>query len=371
MSFTISNYIHNFKQLTPQQKKTILIYILLLNVFLLCSVSLFGYKLSQIKQDEIDYISERIDVPPLNESQVALVKDQIAVDTQIFMWNTGDINLKEKTVPVDFYVRFVFKSKDFNGKAPEFDIFNGKLRSSQLINHREDGNNTVELYRVDADIEPQLMLQMYPLDQELLSVRITPTKIVSSNYYFKLTAFQDHTEKAQTNYDLNKIGFVNMVVDYKHELAQFENSLESNVNYLGVNRAYMLFEHKSILSYIKSIQYILLSVCIAVFSLLINTRTNSPKNGRVAVIGSSVFSLAANVFQLNATTKSINAITAIDLMTFFCGVIIVLCYLITVRTLRFLDDDSYAMAKIFDQSMFMLTLTYSIIFFSAVYLISI
>lgn len=371
MSFALSNYIDNFKQLNPQQKKTIFIYALLLNLFLLCSICLFGYKLHQIRQDEGNYISERINVPPLNKSDMAAVKDQVAVDTKIFMWNTGDINLKEKIVPVDFYMRIAYNPQDFNGKAPEFDIFNGKLRSSQLISHKEQAGQYIELYRVDADIEPQLMLQMYPLDQELLSVRITPTKIVSSNYYFKLTAFQDHTEKAQTNYDLTKIGFVNMIINYKDELAQFDDNPDLDIHYLGVNRAYMLFEHKNILSYIKSIQYILLSVCIAIFSLLINTRTNSPKNGRVAVIGSSVFSLAANVFQLNATTKSINSITAIDVMTFFCGVIIILCYLMTVRTLRFLDDDSYAMSKIFDQSMFMLTLTYSIIFFSSVYLISI
>lgn len=371
MSFALSNYIHNFKQLNPQQRKTIFVYALLLNIFLLCSIGLFGYKLHQIRQNEIDYISERTEVPPMSKADLATIKDQIPVDTKIFMWNTGDINLKEKIVPVDFFIRFAYNPHDFKGKTPEFDIFNGKLRSTQLISHKEQESEYIDLYRVDAEVEPQLMLQMYPLDQELLSVRITPPKITSSNYYFKLTAFQDLTEKAQTNYNLNKIGFANMVVDYKDELAQFDDTPDSDIHYLGVNRAYMLFEHRDILSYIKSIQYILLSVCIAIFSLLINTRTNSPKNGRVAVIGSSVFSLAANVFQLNATTKSINAITAIDLMTFFCGVIIILCYLITVRALRFLDDDTYAMSKIFDQSMFMLTLTYSIVFFSAVYVLSI
>lgn len=371
MSFALSNYIHNFKQLSQEQKKIILTYILLLNIFLLCCIGFFSYTLHQIKQAETKYISERIDVPPLSNFELAHVKNQIAVDTQIFMWNTGDINLKEKIVPVNFYVRFAYNPKHFNGKAPEFDIFNGKLRSSQLISHKEQDGQYIELYRVDADVEPQLMLQMYPLDQELLSVRLTPTKIISSNYYFKLTAFQDHTEKAQTNYDLNKIGFVNMIVNYKDELAQFDDNPDSHIHYLGVNRAYMLFEHKSILSYIKNIQYILLSICIAIFSLLINTRTNSPKNGRVAVIGSSVFSLAANVFQLNAATKSVNSITSIDLMTFFCGVIIILCYLITVRALRFLDDESYAMSKIFDQSMFMITISYSIIFFSAIYILSV
>ena len=85
MSFAISNYFRNFKQLNPKQKKTILVYTLLLNLFLLCSISFFGHKLHHIKLEEESYINERINAPQLNKADIEHLKGQIAVDTQIFM----------------------------------------------------------------------------------------------------------------------------------------------------------------------------------------------------------------------------------------------------------------------------------------------
>ena len=106
---------------------------------------------------------------------------------------------------------------------------------------------------------------------------------------------------------------------------------------------------------------------IAIFALLINSKKSRPDNGRISVIGSSVFSLAANVFQINSANRVVNSITIIDLITSFAALIILLSFLISVRTLSFWEDEGYPTSKIFDQAMFATLFMYTVVFFCFIY----
>lgn len=361
-NFTIINFTKNYQLLSLNQRKTLIQYVLVLIVLLIALTGILGHKLHKIKTNQEDYLHERIDVPIYNESDFqAKLKGEKQVKAQVFMWNQNDINMKDKYLNMTAFVELHYNESDFKDQPPQIGVYNGRLNSADLIRHSASQGVVTEYYKVNADVEPHWNVQLYPLDKELVSIRLTP-KDMQNDYYFTIVEFNDITEGAQANYNLLKTGFYN-VVQSREDLGLISYSKPN----IGMNRAYMLFEHKSVYSYLKSIQYILLSIFIAVFSLLVNAKTNSPKNGRVAVIGSSIFALAANAFQLNSTAKPIIGITVIDLMTFFCGILILLCFLITVRTLRFLDDEGYLMSKLFDQAMFICIFTCSIIFFTAIY----
>jgi hypothetical protein len=299
----------------------------------------------------------------MTKAESASLAGQIPVDIQVSAWKFADINMKDKSLVADYKVAFNYHKNNFP-HGIDFDISNGIILKKQLINTiEESGNITSDLYLIEAAIEPKFMIRLYPMDRELLSIRLIPPPDVN-NFYFVVSEFDDYTDVAQNDYELEQMGFINTIDKSTYTTG---NGTESSL-YFANNRSYMVFNHKNIFSYIKSIQYILLSVSIAMFSLLINSKTNSPKNGRVAVIGGSIFALAANVFQVNSTIKIVNSITLIDLITFFSGATILICFLTTVRTLRFIDEDGYAVSKLFDLSMFATIFCYVVIFFSFVYI---
>lgn len=85
------------------------------------------------------------------------------------------------------------------------------------------------------------------------------------------------------------------------------------------------------------------------------------------MIGSAVFSLAANILQINSTMRAVNVITLIDLITIFTCLIILLSFLVTVRALQFVDEDGYETSKVFDMLMFWCLMAYTLIFFTFIY----
>ena len=353
-----------YHDLDLNQKRTIKKYAFYLNLVLVLILIGLGSLLHFMRGEEYGYVADRIDIGVPTESDTALIANLAKVDTTIYMMNMQDINMKEKTLRVTLIVKLSYKLADFPDSPPEMGIFNGRLVDQQPISSKVANGRVTQLFRVLADVEPHYMAQMYPLDRELISVRISP-KDETDPYYFNVVDFQDYTEGAQSDYQLIKMGYVNSV---ESSVLAVSDLGEKQGHYLGLNRSYMLFEHKNFYTYFKNIQYIILAISIALFALLINARTNSPKNGRIAVIGSSVFALSATVFQINASVKIVNELTIIDLITFYSGMIIVLCFLISIRTLRFLDEENYAIAKVFDLVMFSLIFVYSCLFFSAIYI---
>lgn len=352
-----------YQTLNGRQKKVLGKYFLLINIIMLLILFFLGERLYSMHQKEDQWIGERVNRTAPTAEELSHLSHMPVIDTTIYMMRMSDINMKEKTMQVRVVVNLDYLESNFPNGTPGIGIFNGTLKEQQQVSRRVKNGKVHEILRLTAEIEPYYMLPMYPLDQELVSVRLSP-KVEDDPYYFRIVDFQDMTYVAQNDYELEKIGFVNEVES--DSFSSLTNN-EHQVSYYGLTRAYMLFEHKNIYSYLKTVQYMLLAVSIALFALLINARNNSPKNGRVAVIGSSVFALSATVFQLNASVKIINALTIIDLFTFYSGMVILLCFLITIRTLRFLDDEGYAMAKLFDQLMFTNIFIYTSIFFVGVY----
>ena len=351
------------QSVTPQQRTIVKYYLITVNIIFIAVILLFAYRLSVMKKEQNEYIDSRIKTQIFTKVESDSIKNQTPIDLQIYAWKFADINMKEKSLLADYKVAVNYDKKLFK-HTPDFDVQNGILLKQKFINTIESNNILSDLYLVEAAVEPKLMIKLYPLDRELISIRIAPPPDVNS-YYFTISEFEDYTEGAQNDYVLESMGFVNTIESYAYYPTG--SDIES-ITYYANNRAYMVFNHKNIFSYLKSIQYVLLSISIAMLGLLINSKSNSPKNGRVAVIGGSIFALAANIFQINSTIKAVNAITLIDLITFFSGIVIVICFATTVRTLRFLDEEGYVTAKLFDLSIFFSIFIYSVIFFSFVYI---
>ncbi len=353
-----------YADLSSEQKKSIWRYTFILNVIMLMLLGVLGNRLYVMKAKEYDWIYSRINAPVPTSAELKHLANMPAVNTTVFMMRMTDINLKEKALLINAVLNLDYLESNFSGKSLAIGIFNGQLKEQQLISRSIKKGRVHEIVKILAEVDPYYMANMYPLDLELISLRLSP-KVEDDPYYFHLNNSVDMTYVAQNDYNLVKMGVVNEVES--NDFASLTDT-EQKVSYFGINRAYMLFEHKNIYSYLKTVQYMLLAISIALFALLINARTNSPKNGRVAVIGSSVFALSATVFQINASVKVINALTIIDLFTFYSGIVIILCFLITIRTLRFLDEEGYPLAKLFDIAMFVTIFIYTVVFFSGVYL---
>ncbi|AUR52763.1 hypothetical protein [Aquella oligotrophica] len=355
---------NQYQTLNGKQKRFLGKYFILINFIMLLIIAFLGERLYTMRKVEMEWIGERVDRPAPTKEEITHLSNMPAIDTSIYMMRMSDINMKEKTMQVRVVVNLDYAESNFPDGTPGIGIFNGTLKEQQQVSRRIKNGRVHEILRLTAEVEPYYMLPMYPLDLELISVRLSP-KVEDDPYYFRLVDFQDMTYVAQNDYQLVKTGFVNEV---ESDVTASLTDSQHQVKYYGLTRAYMLFEHKNVYSYLKTVQYMLLAISIALFALLINAKTNSPKNGRVAVIGSSVFALSATVFQLNASIKVINALTIIDLFTFYSGLVILICFLVTIRTLRLLDEEGYATAKLFDQIMFITIFIYTCIFFIGVYL---
>lgn len=346
------------------QRKTILHYVILTNLILISAIFIFSVKLHGMKAEEDSYINEHIQQQIITKSDLDGIKNLIPIDTKLYAWRFADINMKEKDLVTSYRAVFTYKTKDFPQGVPPFDIFNGVLLKRQLVVHSEERGLSTDVIIIQIQTEPKYMIPLYPLDKELVTIRLSPATEVN-NYYFKITDFGDYTQGgAQTDYDLVKMGFTNSIEKVKYPVGLKQN----NVTHYALNRGYMLFTHKSIYAYLKNIQYLLLSLLIALVSLLINPcKADLHKADRVGLIASSVFALTANIFQVNSMSRSTNSLTVLDLITFFSGLIIVLCFITTVRTIRFIDRDGYHVSKLFDLAMFSTLFLYIIFFFSFMY----
>jgi hypothetical protein len=101
----------------------------------------------------------------------------------------------------------------------------------------------------------------------------------------------------------------------------------------------------------------------------LNSRKRGPYLERFGLISGSVFALASNIFQINASIKPISAFSLIDLISVFTAVVIIGSFFTTLRSIKFADDDGYETAKSFDVAMFSVLATASILFFIIIYLV--
>ncbi len=356
-----SKYRSLFSRLEQLHKKHIIRYIVIVNIFFILVISGLLTLLHQAKMAQDRVIKEKTTLHTIAMDKTKNLWQKIPVYTKVYLLYIGDINLKEKLLTVYLGISLKYDQKTLVGEEPNISIVNGTIRSNKLIKTQQLKDSEIEkLYIVQADIEPSYMLQLYPLDRQLVAMRLTPENM-DANYYLQVTGFYDYSQPAN-DYTIDREGYLNQIESYHIYL-----TANKGTYYNVFSRIYLLFNHQNIFTYIKNIQYVVLSLLLSIFALLINSRSNSPLNGRVAVIGGSVFALAANIFQINATIKPIGSYTIIDLITVFASTIILSSFLITIRSLSFADDGGYETAKTFDVAMFSCLMVYVIAFFVLVY----
>lgn len=352
------------KNLTPEQKSLIFKKIVILNIVFILIVFIFAMRIQRAKIIQDRFIQANTVQKHIATKDLEKIHTWARVDAKLYLFYLKDINLKDSTIPVSFALSLTYPEHDFINSSPEIELENGAILSKSDYFRSVENGVVSEVILYDGEITPSYQLQLYPLDKQLITIRPSAKTSLNTHYYLNITGMyiQNDALSTTSDYTLIKSGFYNpfesisMIVGHK----------DKEIYKVG-SRAYMVFNHKNIYTYIKNIQYIVLSILIALFTLLINSKTNSPKNGRVAVIGSSVFSLAANVFQINSTIKPSNVFTLIDLITMFAGLIILICFTTTVRTLKLIDTHNYETSKVFDLSVFYCLLSYCIIFFLAIY----
>jgi hypothetical protein len=356
----------NLHALNKRQKRTIIQQVVLLNIIMFSMLLFVTLRINTMLYEQNSYFNDRLHPDTETHASSILLDNKIPIDTKISLVSMKDINLKDKTIGAQVLLGLSYNQPDFKDGTPKISLYNGKITDQRLMTSSIKDGRVNEQFVIDVAIEPNYQSQLYPLDKELITMFFTPFRY-NANYYFYVSEFIDDTDYAnlgQGDYKLINMGFRNFI----ESIPMVDENNQHITNFYAINRTYALFNHKNLYSYIKSIQYILLSLLIAIFALLINAKINSPKNGRITVIGSSVFSLAANVFQINSINRVVSQITLIDLITSFAALVIFLAFLVSLRTLTFLDEDGYETSKIFDMSMFFTLLSHTIIFFVFIYL---
>lgn len=352
-------------ELSHHQRSLIIKNIVTINLILMVMVCLFALRIERAKNIQEKFLQVRTSQQHIPLSALSEIHSRALVDAKVYMFYVKDINLKETSVPITFALSMTYARKDFPHHAPEIELNNGTIITTTPYFKSESKGEVNEVIVYDAEVLPVYQMQLYPLDKQLVSIRPSAKDWLDKPFYLRISGMYLESDAISQNSDYNviKSGYANPIAAYSMMIGNSNREISSIIS-----RAYMVYDHKNIYTYIKNIQYIVLSLLIALFSLLINSKTSSPKNGRVAVIGSSVFSLAANAFQINATVKATNVFTLIDLITVFAGMIILMCYITTVRTLKLIDSESYETSKVFDLSVFYCLLSYVVIFFISIYI---
>lgn len=350
------------------QRNKIIQSLLLANIFFIIVIATFSFKIHNMVNYQHKIFSTQFVESRGAESinRQFLNRYTKPIYTQIFLQSQRLIDQKAEIMPIDFALVMSYP-ESWTGKSimPQIDLNNGTLLSTDE-RIRQVKNGIVEdgiLY--SANIMTNYIPDMYPLDQQLLIVSFSAQDSNESNtnlYYFKIDKFQNLSKIKGRNYKLIKTGYISQAQSYSLQIGQ-----DVKTYYDYITDCYLLFSHKNIYTYLKTTQYIILSILIAVFALLINPRIGDSISGRISVIGSSVFSLATNVFQINTLIKASSGITLINLMSAFAGSVILVCFLITSRSIRFKDKYGYDASKIHDLWMFWIMLFYPMLFFVITY----
>jgi hypothetical protein len=106
---------------------------------------------------------------------------------------------------------------------------------------------------------------------------------------------------------------------------------------------------------------------VAIIALLINPQKGSAISGRISIIGSSIFYLSANIFQVNNQINSSSGITLMDIISVFAGLIIIICFLVTAVAIKLNDEDGYHVSKIYDLILFKFLIFYTALFLILAY----
>ena len=356
-------YRNYYKQSSNEHRRKIL-----QAVFIACSFMLIvigGLLLLMIHEKNVEntYIQSRISKINVNLTGDSLdILKKTPIPTRVMLISIGDINLKEKQLMLYLGVTLHYKPQQFDSE-PDFEVVNAVVSNKKLVKKHQNTDGSVDaLYLTRVEIDPYYMMPLYPTDVQLIALRIAAADM-DSNYYIQVKDFQNFSPKVG-DYNLIKAGYVNQIESYPINVA------ENNTSYFNqFSRLYLIYDHQNILSYIKSIQYVLLSLGLAICSLLLHSRKRGPYFERFGLISGSVFALASNIFQINASVKQVSAFSIVDLISVFAATVIISSFFTTIRTIKFAEVDGYETAKSFDIAMFSVLSTFSLVFFVLIYLV--
>lgn len=352
-----------YRQASREHRRKILYSALFACLFMLVVIGGLILLMVQEKQSEENYIQDKI-----TQRWVKLTPDSLGilnkkpVHARVMLISIGDINLKEKQLMLYLGITLHYKPQQFIND-PNFEVVNAVTNNTKLVKQHYNSDGSLDsLYLARVQIEPYYLMPLYPTDVQLIALRLAAADM-DSDYYIQVTDFQNYSPEIG-DYALVKTGYVNQIESYPINFA------ESNTSYFNrFSRVYLIYDHQNILNYLKNIQYILLSLGLAVCSLLLNTRKRGPYMERFGLISGAVFALASNIFQINASVKPISTFSVIDLISVFTAIVIIGSFFTTLRSIKFADEDGYETAKSFDVTMFSVLATFSILFFILVYLV--
>lgn len=350
-----------YSQVSALHKRKILWSILGANIFMLVIIGGLLLLMLQEKFNESRYIKEHTTEHSMIMSENNGLANKIAVQARVMLLSIGDINLKDKRLMLYLGVTLHYKPKQIEAANPSFEIVNAVVKEAKLVKQQlnPDGSKDV-IYLTRVEIEPYYMMPLYPMDVQLISLRIAAAEM-DSNYYIQVRDFQNYSP-ITSDYAVDKIGFVNQIENYPVNFA------EKNTSYYNqFSRVFLIYDHQNILSYLKNIQYVLLSLSLAIFALLLNTRNRGPYFERFGLTSGAVFALGSNIFQINSSIPPVSSLTIIDLISVFTAVVIIASFFTTFRSIQFAEKEGYETAKAFDVAMFSVLVTYSVIFFVLVY----
>lgn len=342
--------------------------LLLVNLLLILLIGAFSLKIHGMAKVQKDMLDNQLLVESDAFQNVSNFKQKYDhhIDTNLFIITTHLIDVKAEVMPITFALTMTYPESWVNSEIPEVDLTNGEILSHD-IQYRNLVNGIVEAIVIyQAELYPSYNSILYPLDNQLVYLNLSMKKAnesTSNLAYMEINKLHYYDQTKHRNYHLIESGIHNQVQQYSVEIGN-----QTKQFYDLFNVAYFKYSHKNIYSYLKIIQYIILSILIATFALLINPKVGTAISGRISVIGSSVFSLSANIFQVNTLIRPGSGITLIDIMTAFAGFMILLCFLITTRTIKLNDEFGHDASKVYDLIMFRVLISYTVIFFVITYI---
>lgn len=343
-----------------------LIQVSLLLIIVITAFSIKIHNLAKVQQDIIND-SLSMESNALSKSKSFKARYRHHIDTQMFVIPQSLIDVKSTTMPIEFGLSMTYpESWVESGQYPAISLDNGDILGQDLQYHNVSNGIVEVMILYNANVATNFNSLLYPLDDQLIFLELSMKKENESDTdlpYLEIKQFHYHEFSHHRNYRLIESGIHNNTEVYSIGIG---NTTKTFYDLLNV--VYFKYSHKNIYSYLKIIQYILLSILIAIFALLINPQIGTAISGRISVIGSSVFSLSANIFQVNSLIRPVSGITLIDLLTAFAGIIILLCFLITTRTIKLNDEFGHDASKVYDLIMFKTLVVFIILFFTITYL---
>jgi hypothetical protein len=352
-----------YKQLTSKQKLIISKDLVLLNVVLLILLFIFSVRIHKAETNQLNYINDN-SIASAPQNYYANINNDFI--TRAYITDIKEFSLKDTSLAISFILSTMYESKNFPNTEPDIELANGKITSRNVYYKTIESGMVHEVVAYDATIDPLFNQKLYPLDQQIITIE--PIAKNWNNKRFDVTISEVNIESNAINpnhaYRLVKYGFTNSADRMAIKIGHTNEIINNKVNSI-----YLIFNHKNLYSYIKNIQYILLGILISVLSLSIHGKKTSPLTGKISVIGSSVFSLVANVFQINASLKATNSFNLIDFITMFAGLIIIICFMIIIKSTDLLDTDNYEASRCYELTICYTLLLYIAIFFASIYIL--